>query len=143
MSVKAFQICPECGSGKIEMGDLIGEDMKAKCLSCGWEGPHRELMAAVGSEQELMKGSQEIFGTPDLALGIAQEVSKTYMVLIAKYAAQPLGLAMIESGVIGKEQPKELTRLIRAASMGAHKATLEEIEAIQKELQDDRRANQS
>lgn len=134
-----FELCPECGSGKIEMGALIGEDMEATCLSCGWKGPHRELMASIIRQSDVSSEVGAVLGSPDLALGIAQEVAKAYMVLIAKYAAQGLGLAMIEAGVIGKEQPKELTRLIRAASMGAHKATLEEIEAIQKELQHERR----
>ena len=92
-------------------------------------------------ENKIMEKSTEVFGTPDLALGIAQEVSKAYIILISKMVAQPLGLAMIQSGIIGKEQPKELLRLIRSACLAAHKATLEEIETMQKEIRDARQIN--
>lgn len=142
MSALVLNVCPECGSGKIKYaGELISADMAVSCLSCGWRGTHGALMAVAADEAKVMEKSQEIFGTPDLALGIAQEVSRAYLVLLSKMAAQPIGLAMIEAGVIGKEQPKELTRLIRSACLAAHKATLEEIETIQKELQDARRSN--
>ncbi len=53
------------------------------------------------------------------------------------YAAQPLGLAMIQSGMVGQKDKKSLTRMIRAATLGAFKATLDEVEKIQKESQSD------
>ena len=141
--VTVFTLCPKCGSGKVEMGDLVGDDMQAKCTACGWTGPHRELMGAVADEAKVAAASAEIFGTPDMALGIAQEVSKDFMNAIARDAGRALGLAMVATGVIGKEDPKSLGRLIRAACLGAHKATLEEIEKIQKEIQDGRRESAS
>jgi hypothetical protein len=139
MTTHALQLCPECGSGKIEMGSLVGEDLEATCQNCGWKGPHRDLIAAPAREEDLGRQSNIIYGTTDFTLGIAEEVSKAYMNLIAQHVARGLGLAMIESGLVGRQQPKELTRLIRAASLGAHAATLKEIEEIQKELQDERR----
>lgn len=142
MSAIILSVCPECGSGKIKYSsEVISADVAVACLACGWEGAHGDLMAMAADEAKVMEKSTEIFGTPDLALGIAQEVSKAYLILISKMVAQPLGLAMIQAGVIGKEQPKELTRLIRSACLAAHKATLEEIETMQKEIRDARRTN--
>jgi len=141
MSALVMQVCPECGSGKLEMGAVVSSDMAVKCLSCGWTGVHGDLMTTMADASKMMEKSQEVIGSPDLALGIAQEVAKVYLLLLSKMAAQPIGLAMIQAGIIGKEQPKELTRLIRAACLAAHKATLEEVELIQKELQDARRTN--
>lgn len=141
MSAIVLQVCPECGSGKIKYSrEVIGADVAVACLACGWEGVQGDLMTVAADKAKVMEASQEIFGTPDLALGIAQEVSKIYLVLISKLVAQPLGLAMIQAGVIGKEQPAELARLIRAACLAAHKATLEEIEVLQKEIRDARQS---
>lgn len=125
-----LHLCPQCGSGKIELGELVGDDMKATCTNCDWVGPHRELLAAVAKEAE-PSGIIE----PDMALSIAEEVAKAYMVLLAKHVGQPVGLAMIQAGVIGAKDPKNLGRLIRAACKGAYKGTLDEIDQMQKELQ--------
>jgi hypothetical protein len=85
-------------------------------------------------KQEVEAGARTVL-TPDQALFVAQEVAKDYMTKLAAHAAQPAGLAMIEAGIVGLQDKSRLGRLIRAAMKGAHKATLEEVEAIQKELQ--------
>jgi hypothetical protein len=88
------------------------------------------------SNDVALSDDQDAVGTVDTCLGIANDVAKTYMRLIAQHAARGLGLAMVQAGIVGPKQPKELTRLIRAASLGAHRATLEEVELMQKELKD-------
>lgn len=126
-----YSLCPKCGSGKTELGDLVGDDMKATCTNCGWEGTHKELLNAA-PEKEQAPGT---IIQPDQALGIAEEVAKAYMNLLAKHAGQSIGLAMVQAGVVGLKDSKRLARLIRAACLGAHKATLDEVEEIQKEVQ--------
>ena len=77
-----------------------------------------------------------VLGTADMALGIAQEVAKNYLLMLSEEASGAIGRAMVRAGVVGgKEDPKDLGRIIRAATMAAHKATLTEIEDIQKEKQ--------
>jgi hypothetical protein len=99
----------------------------ARCLSCGWYGERRELLLA---------GLGKVV---DSALEIAHEVSKTYLQLIGQSVVLPLGKAMLQAGIVGVQQKQELARLLRAACLAAHKATLEEVEKIQKELQDAQR----
>ena len=125
-----FHLCPECGSGKIELGDLVGDDMTATCTNCSWTGPHRELLSA-SPEEVAPSGIIE----PDMALAIAEDVAKAYMILLAKHAGQPIGLAMVQAGVIGAKDPQVMGRLIRAACQGAYKATLDEVDQMQKEMQ--------
>lgn len=128
----ALHVCPECGSGKIDVGSQIVTDQApAKCTACGWTGNFGQLIGAVAPATDDLN--------PDVALGIAAEVSKLYMNMLAQHAGQPIGLAMVQSGVVGVKDSEALTRLIRAACLGAHKATLEEVEVMQKELQDGRR----
>lgn len=130
-----FEVCPSCGSGKVEVGSaIIHANAPAECKACGWSGRKEELMTAATPSGELTDDLN-----PDAALGIAQEVSKAYMTMLAQHAGQPIGLAMVQSGVVGVQDKDSLTRLIRAACMGAHKATLEEVEAMQKEILDDGR----
>lgn len=137
MSGRSAEICPKCGSGKVEECPGVG-DCSVICFSCGWTGSSNELLSVdLGSVAEK---SPEI-NAPDLALGIAQEVSKTYFLLIARDVSHPLGKAMLQAGVVGLQQSKELGRLIRVACLAAHKATLEEIEKMQKELQNAQRDN--
>lgn len=122
-----IEVCPDCSSAKIETkGSLLAKDVKVICLSCGWEGVSPELLLPVQSSTGL---------TADQALSIAQEVSTGYLTALAKRASQPIGLAMVESGIVGLHDKARLTRLIRAATLGAQVATLKEVEAIQKELQ--------
>lgn len=126
-----YSLCPKCGSGKTELGDLVGDDMKATCTNCGWEGTHKDLISAEDAKEANLGELTQ----PDQALGIAEEVSKAYMNLLAQHAGQPIGLAMVSAGIVGLKDGKRLARLIRAACLGAHKATLEEVEDIQKEIQ--------
>jgi len=124
------EVCPKCGSGKVELGTRghYGRQMNlARCLSCGWYGERRELLLA---------GLGKVV---DSALEIAHEVSKTYLQLIGQSVVLPLGKAMLQAGIVGVQQKQELARLLRAACLAAHKATLEEVEKIQKELQDAQR----
>lgn len=128
-----YHLCPECGSGKTELGELVGDDMKATCTNCGWEGTHKDLVSAAPEEP-----APGTIVQPDQAQGIAEEVAKVYMNLLAQHAGQPIGLAMVQAGLVGLKDGKRLARLIRAACLGAHKATLEEVENIQEEIQSGR-----
>ena len=64
---------------------------------------------------------------------MAAEVAERYMGALATLAAKEIGIAMVSSGLISKND-KNLARLIRAAVAGAHMTTLQEIEKIQKEM---------
>jgi hypothetical protein len=92
----------------------------------------KELLVA---EPEAPESSiVEVLGTSDMALGIAQEVSKNYLLFLSESASAEIGRAMVRAGVVGgKENPKELGRIIRAATLAAHAATLKEIDLIQLE----------
>jgi hypothetical protein len=128
-----IEVCPDCGSAKIELeGRILADDQNAVCTSCGWRGKKKDLLTPMRQEADTKAGDVM---TPDQALYIAQEVAKDYMVRLAAYAAQPAGLAMVEAGIVGAKDKHRLGRLIKAAMKGAHKATLDEVEAIQKELQ--------
>ena len=126
------ELCPECGSNKIESGqDRTMEHSviegalgpAVRCDSCGWAGRHSDLLKTVGG----IDWSAEV---------VAQKLSEQYMLHLHKEVSKPIGVAMVRAGVVGgKEDPKVLGQIIRAATMGAHKATLEEIEKIQKEKQ--------
>lgn len=128
-------LCPKCGSGKtgISKSSKISED--AVCLACDWRGSKRELMVAEPDATEAQ--INEVLGTTDMALGIAHTISKQYLLALSEDVSRNIGIAMVRAGVVGgKEDPKDLGRIIRAATLAAHRATLEEIEAIQKEKQD-------
>ena len=122
------KLCPKCGSGKIKndsMAIIEHPDEDVSCLSCGWSGQKQELMAALP-----VKPAAGI----DPNFTVAEEVAKTYLSEIAKSCGQPLGIAMVLSGLVGTKDKMGLSRLIRAACLGAHRATLDEIEKMQKEL---------
>lgn len=126
-----IQVCPECGSGKVDTGSsILGNDAYAGCQSCGWSGTVGDLLTPMRQEDD----SPGNLITPDQALCIAQSVAEDYMRRLAANAAKPVGLAMVESGIVGLKDRERLARLIRAAMQGAHKATLDEVEVIQKEL---------
>lgn len=138
--ITVFHMCPECASAKVELGDLVGEEMEATCTNCGWKGKHKELIGT-GLDEDKVQGQG--IDTPTLALAIAKEVATAYMRLLAQHAGKPIGVALVQSGVVGASDPKALSRLIRAACLGAHKSTLEEVEKIQKEIQDAKRSTVS
>lgn len=128
-------VCPECGSGKVEIsGSIITDTALAKCSACGWEGTKEKLISAFVPN---LPGDL----SQDAALSIAQEVSDLYMKLLAQYAGHQIGLAIVQSGIVGVHDKDSLTRLLRAACIGAHKATLEEVESMQARLQDERSTN--
>lgn len=126
-------LCPECGSGKVEhkgpAGSIITSDTQAVCNNCGWEGSFSDLVSSVVEDEGGL--------TADQTLQIAESISQEYLRKISQYAAQQIGIAMVESGIVGTRNVDRLTKLIRAACIGAHKATLEEIERMQKEARSD------
>jgi hypothetical protein len=120
------RLCPECGSGKISVATLLVESVaqEARCQNCGWHGKESELVAVN-------------LNLPSEALVL--QVAQSFLLQLSKLAAQPLGLAMVESGLVGVKDSKSIARLVRAACLGAHRATLEEIELMQKEPNNDPR----
>lgn len=120
-------LCPECGSGKVEIAGT-----KCKCLACEWEGDESGLMKAVSETpvSDLAQG--------DTAQHIAFEVAESYMGLLYKKASPLIGMSAIESGIVARKDTKNLTRIIRAACLGAYKETLNELEAIAEEYTDKR-----
>lgn len=126
------EVCPECGSAKLEIQSSIlkPDDRQASCFACGWKGTAADLISAIVPEGEGLSGDQ--------GLKVAEQVATTYMGLIAQHVGHPIGRAMIEAGIVGLHDKEGLTRLIRAACSAAYAATLEEVEAMQRELVDDR-----
>ena len=122
----SLQVCPKCAGAKLTTIDLVASDVLVSCKSCGWRGKYKDLVTAEVKDMEPEK--------------VAEDVSKEYLRLLAKYNGRPMGLSMIQAGIVGAKDPKYLSRLIRAACLGAHKATLDEIEKIQKELSDEARS---
>lgn len=132
-------LCPKCGSGKVEVKSSSLGPRVVRCQSCEWSGFEKDLVA-----YDLDKARQGLdSGLSDAGTAIAMAVSADYMNRLAQFAAQPIGLAMVESGLISKNDTKVLARLLRAACLGAHKATLDELEQIQREHQNERRGTQS
>lgn len=127
------KLCPKCGSGKI--ANLRFSDLdtvrKVRCMACPWEGETDELLT---SASDVMIKAETIAEADDQQLAIARKVSEDYLNLLAKYVGKPIGLAMIEAGVIGLQDTKVLTRLIKAAAHGAHTETFKELEKVQEEI---------
>ena len=69
----------------------------------------------------------------DGALEIAKHISKQYMLLLYKDASQVLGRCILQAGLVGKQDSKNLGRMIKAACVGAHQSTLLEAESISRE----------
>lgn len=69
----------------------------------------------------------------DRALEIAKQMSRQYMELLFRGASETIGQCILQAGLVGKRDTKSLARLLRAACLGAHKATLDEAENIAKE----------
>jgi hypothetical protein len=113
------EFCPDCGSSKV-MTNLLGTE--SACSSCSWKGEPKQLLAhSISANLE----------------AIAARVSADYLIALSQMAAPAIGKAMVVSGVVGGKEPKEvLARIIRATTLAAHKATLLEIDAIQKEKRD-------
>jgi hypothetical protein len=122
------RVCPECGSAKIEDFHLQIEhaQKRVQCLQCGWRGKEDDLLTVSASQQGGI--------TMDAAMVISEKVAEDFLRFLAKDAGQEIGLAMVNAGLVGLKDSKKLARLIRAACLGAHKGTLDEISQIQEEL---------
>lgn len=133
-------ICPQCASAKVDDVRVIGRDSDVACANCGWAGKRKDLL---GVDAEKVKVDRGIIGLDGEAtpLEIANEVSTAYMRLLAKQAGRFIGLALVQSGMVGIKDLRSLARLIKAACRGAHTATLDEVGKIQEEAQDARRSN--
>lgn len=129
------ELCPDCGSGKLDFeSELLMLETDVRCLECGWRGKGRDVMIT-------KVDTPRRFAAPDMAQAVAEDVALTYQRKLAAVAAVHIGLAMVDAGIVGRQDKDNLTRLVRAATLGAHRATLEEIETIQKELQGERPGN--
>lgn len=118
-------ICPQCGSGKVEpTGDGVS------CKDCGWLGKEGALINAPIPIQ----GVQLDFSNQDVALEVARQISRHLMELIYQLAAKAMGEAILQSGLVGRTDTKNLARLLRAGCLGAHKAVLEEADDISEEF---------
>lgn len=115
-------LCPACGSGKIAGSD------PAHCVECGWEGDDVHLLRA---EMPLVGKMLDL--NPDRAFLIAEQISKSLYVAVAKIASRHIGLAILSSGLCGKRDNHNLARLIKAGCGAAHQGILEEADAIAKE----------
>lgn len=112
-------------------GTILAKHAKARCTNCGWEGLQSELLMPISN----IEVNPTVL-TPDEALHVCEAVAQQYLKSLAKHAGKPIGLAMVEAGIIGLQDAKTLGRLIRAACKGAWQATLDEVDAMQEELQD-------
>lgn len=126
--LETVDLCPQCGSAKVEVlsGSEIVGGVQVSCTNCDWTGKQSELITAMLPKDGSLVG--------DAALSVAQEVALSYLRLISKLAGAQIGLAMVESGITGRKDKYSLTRLIRAACIGAHRATLDEIGKMQEEM---------
>jgi len=123
--MSSIELCPKCGSGKVEVTDrlaMVSGGLGAATCPCGWSGPASQLVV-----KQLQFGEAE---------AIAVAVSTEYMRALAAYAASHVGRAMVVVGLVPAEDKRTLARLIKAAVLAAHKATLEEVEKIQQEIKD-------
>ena len=96
-------------------------------MSCGWLGDKESLVQVELQNENVLDISK------DAALEIAKHISKQLAVLMGKHVTVNLGLAIIESGLCGRQDKKNLARLLKAGCSGAHKAILTEADEISKE----------
>lgn len=106
------------------MGDVVS------CKDCGWLGQESALINAPIPTQ----GVQLDFSNSDVALEVAKQISRHLMELIYALAAKAVGEAVLQSGLVGRTDSKNLTRLMRAGCLAAHKGILDEADAISKEF---------
>ena len=74
----------------------------------------------------------------DQALDIARQMSENYMALIYSEASQIIGRCILQAGLVGRRDTKNLSRLLRTACLGAHRATLEEADKVASEHKETR-----
>ena len=120
-----YEACSRCGSAKLKFNDKY----EFKCLDCGLEGDMRDVM-----ESTIKIDANSVLLGPDPQLEVVKRVAQSYFHSIAKYGSNGIGLALLDSGIVGRQDKAALTRLIKAACFGAYKATLNEIEKIQAEI---------
>lgn len=112
------ELCPECGSGKINKIDPLGSSVR--CEGCSWVGAESGLIAT------------DVKAT---TLDIAMHVSQVLLLALTKEASMPMGRAMISAGLITPSSDgSTVARVVKAAVLGAHRAILTEIDKFQKEL---------
>lgn len=102
---------------------------EASCQDCNWTGTNKELL-----EVPVQANPNSLDINPDQALEIARAMSTNYMQLLYQHVSPAIGAAIMQAGFVGKNDTKNLTRMIRAAARGAHAATLEEAGVISEEL---------
>jgi len=106
------------------------------CKSCAWNGAESDLVEATIKPPPGLVGED--------ALRIAQAVSEGLLHKLHAQAAAPIMRAIVSAGIVGPlDSSKVLTRVLRAAVIGAHKATLEEVEKIQTEKDQNERVRPS
>lgn len=133
-------ICPKCGSGKVNVSASLIDTpsvKESKCDNCDWQGDTDELISVpldTVAEKILTLEEESIFTNSDPATVIAFEISSHFLQLIAQYAARDIGLAIILAGLVTKNDTENLTRLIRIACLSVHKSVLTELEFIQNEV---------
>lgn len=127
-------LCPACGSGKIDdehVGDsslkVAGGERK-QCMDCGWRGDKEKLVTV---PLQANPNSLELDG--DAALDVAKQISRNLMLLLGQHASQGLGLCIIEAGLCGRRDKKNLARLLKAGCAAAHQGILQEADNIAKE----------
>jgi hypothetical protein len=130
-----IKLCPDCGSAKLsyKTGPLltVGDTVPVSCTSCGWRGAESDLLTPV--DQRVDRESSVSVDTDDASF-VASEVAQDYLVALSKYAAREIGRSMVVAGLVGVHDAKPMARLIRAATIAAHKATLDEITSMQLEI---------
>jgi len=105
------------------VGDVVS------CKDCGWLGKESALINAPIPVQ----GVQLDFSNGDVALEVAKQISRHLMELIYQLAAKAVGEAVLQSGLVGRTDSRNLTRLMRAGCLAAHKGILDEADIISKE----------
>jgi hypothetical protein len=114
------ELCPQCGSGKISRTTPLGDIIK--CDGCGWAGKESSVMVTRVDATSL-----------EVALAVAQR----FLVALTAEASLPVGRAMFHAGLIQRDTDSTFVgRLVKAAIVAAHRATLEEVDKIQKEITD-------
>ena len=107
-------VCPSCGSGKLKY-----RDQYAACTSCEWAGSRDDVLA-IALEAD----------TPDAALAVALQVSQALLYILREKASHGVGQSIVAAGVCDVKDVQALTSLIKAGTLGAHKAILEEAERL-------------
>lgn len=114
------EFCPTCGSGKVSKVGMLGDDFR--CLQCGWTGKEREVLVT-----NVPADSQEV----------ALQVAQTFLLHLSNRASIPIGMALLESGILQTEAgDKVMARVLRATVTAAFTAALNEVDLIQKEIAD-------